>query len=68
MRTLGNTKTMAGAIVEGEKVVANWICHGIHTGELHGISPTGKELTWTGSPSTALQAARSRKCGFGTIY
>jgi predicted ester cyclase len=35
-------------IVEGEKVVANWICNGIHTGELHGISPTGKQVTWTG--------------------
>ncbi len=35
-------------IAEGDKVVANWICHGIHTGELQGIAPTGKKATWTG--------------------
>ena len=35
-------------IAEGDRVVANWICHGIHTGELQGIAPTGKEATWTG--------------------
>lgn len=35
-------------IAEGEKVVANWTCQGIHTGELQGISPTGKQVTWTG--------------------
>ena len=34
-------------IAEGDKVVASWICHGIHTGELQGIAPTGKEVTWT---------------------
>ncbi len=35
-------------IAEGDKVVANWICHGSHTGELQGIAPTGKQATWTG--------------------
>jgi predicted ester cyclase len=35
-------------IAEGDKVVANWICNGIHTGELQGIAPTGKQVTWTG--------------------
>ena len=35
-------------IAEGDKVVASWICHGIHTGELQGIAPTGKQATWTG--------------------
>ena len=35
-------------IAEGDVVVANWICHGIHTGELQGIAPTGKQVTWTG--------------------
>ncbi len=35
-------------IAEGDKVVANWICQGIHTGELLGIAPTGKQATWTG--------------------
>jgi predicted ester cyclase len=35
-------------IADGDKVVANWLCHGIHTGELQGIAPTGKQATWTG--------------------
>jgi predicted ester cyclase len=35
-------------IAEGDRVVANWICHGIHTGELQGVAPTGKKATWTG--------------------
>jgi predicted ester cyclase len=35
-------------IEEGDKVVASWTCHGIHTGELQGIAPTGKQATWTG--------------------
>ncbi len=35
-------------IAEGDKVVASWICHGIHTGELQCIDPTGKRVMWTG--------------------
>jgi predicted ester cyclase len=35
-------------IAEGDRVVATWACHGIHTGELKGIAPTGKKATWTG--------------------
>ncbi len=35
-------------VAEGEKVVARWICHAIHTSELLGIAPTGKRVTWTG--------------------
>jgi len=35
-------------IAEGDKVVANWICHGIQTGEIQGIAPTDKLVTWTG--------------------
>ncbi len=40
--------SVEGTIAEGDKVVANWICHGIHTGELQGIVPTGKQVMWTG--------------------
>ena len=35
-------------IAEGDKVVAHWTCRGTHTGELRGIAPTGKQVTWTG--------------------
>lgn len=35
-------------IAEGDKVVTRWTCCGVHTGELQGIAPTGKQVTWTG--------------------
>lgn len=35
-------------IAEGDKVVAHWTCCGVHTGELQGIAPTGKQVTMTG--------------------
>src|SRR6516164_8707900 len=35
-------------ITEGETVVVRWSCRGIHTGELGGIAPTGKEISVTG--------------------
>jgi predicted ester cyclase len=35
-------------IAEGDKVMAHWTCRGTHTGELLGIAPTGKQVTWTG--------------------
>jgi predicted ester cyclase len=35
-------------IAEGEKVVSRWTARGTHQGELMGIAPTGKEMTFTG--------------------
>lgn len=35
-------------IAEGDKVVAHWTCCGVHTGELQGIAPTGKQVAMTG--------------------
>jgi steroid delta-isomerase-like uncharacterized protein len=35
-------------ITEGDKVVARWVTHGTHQGELMGIPPTGKPVTVTG--------------------
>ena len=35
-------------IAEGDKVVVRWRMRGTHTGELMGIAPTGKPVTWTG--------------------
>ena len=35
-------------IAEGDKVVVRWRMRGTHTGELMGIAPSGKPVTWTG--------------------
>ena len=35
-------------IAEGDKVVSRWTARGTHQGELMGIAPTGKEVTFTG--------------------
>ena len=35
-------------IAEGDKVVARFTMRGTHQGEFIGISPTGKQVSWTG--------------------
>ena len=35
-------------VAEGNKVVAYWSCRGTHNGDLLGIPPTGKQVTWEG--------------------
>ena len=35
-------------VAEDDKVVARWVTHGTHQGELMGIPPTGKPVTVTG--------------------
>lgn len=40
--------TIDDQIAEGDRVVTRWTGRGTHTGELMGISPTGKEVTVSG--------------------
>lgn len=40
--------TSEDIIAEGDKVVSRWKAHGTHQGELPGIPPTGKKVSWTG--------------------
>ena len=35
-------------IAEGDKVVTRWSVCGTHRGELLGVPPTGRPLSWTG--------------------
>lgn len=35
-------------VAEGNKVVSRWSFRGTHRGELFGIAPTGKQVTFTG--------------------
>jgi predicted ester cyclase len=40
--------TVEDLIAEGDKVVARWRAHATHQGSYMGISPTGKEVEFTG--------------------
>jgi predicted ester cyclase len=40
--------TIEDLIAEGDKVVARWTSHATHQGEYMGITPTGKEVEFTG--------------------
>lgn len=40
--------TLEDSIAEGDRVVHRWTMTGTQEGELLGIPPTGKRLTWTG--------------------
>jgi steroid delta-isomerase-like uncharacterized protein len=40
--------TAEDLIAEGDKVVARFTMRGTHQGEFIGISPTGKQVSWTG--------------------
>jgi predicted ester cyclase len=33
-------------VAEGDKVTVRGMCHGVHTGDLMGIAPTGKEVNF----------------------
>ena len=35
-------------IAEGDRVVARWTFRGIHQGEMFGLPPTGKEVSYSG--------------------
>jgi predicted ester cyclase len=40
--------TVAEQIAEGDIVTTRWTGRGMHTGEIQGVAPTGKEVTVTG--------------------
>jgi steroid delta-isomerase-like uncharacterized protein len=48
------TVTIDAQIAEGDMVVTRWTGRGTHTGELMGVSPTGKEVTVSGITVTRL--------------
>jgi len=45
----GMRERVQDQIAEGDKVVTRFSGSGKHTGDLFGVAPSGKELTWTGT-------------------
>ena len=39
--------TIEDMFAEGDKVMARWTMRGTHKGDLMGLAPTGKQVTWT---------------------
>ncbi len=42
------TNTVEELIAEGDKVAFRWTMRGTHHGEIEGVAPTGKQVTFTG--------------------
>ena len=51
----GGGITVDDQIAEGGKVATRWTGRGTHTGEMAGISPTGKEVTVSGLTLSRLE-------------
>ncbi len=51
----GGAITVDDQIAEGDKVATRWTGRGTHTGEIAGISPTGKEVTVSGLTLSKLE-------------
>ena len=47
--------TVEDMIAEGDKVVWRWRIHGKHTGDFRGMSPTGKDLAFSGMSTLRLE-------------
>ena len=50
--------TIEDLIAEGDKVVARWRARATHQGEYMGISPTGKEVEFTGISVYRIEAGK----------
>jgi SnoaL-like polyketide cyclase len=54
----GARLTVDEQIAEGDFVATRWTGRGVHTGEIAGIAPTGKEVTVTGLTFSRLDGGK----------
>lgn len=54
----GGAVTVVDQVAEGDRVATRWVGRGVHTGEIAGIAPTGKEVTVAGSTVSRLENGR----------
>jgi ketosteroid isomerase-like protein len=50
--------TIDEMIAEGDRVMVRWTFHGRHQGELHGLAPTGRTVTYSGINIFRLEGGR----------
>ena len=50
--------TVEDIIAEGDKIVCRWTTRGTHKGDLMGIPPTGKQLTFTGMTILRIESGK----------
>jgi steroid delta-isomerase-like uncharacterized protein len=50
--------TIDDVVAQGDRVAIRWTATGTHSGELHGLAPTGRSVTVTGMTIQRLAAGR----------
>ena len=54
------TSDILAMVEEGNRVMAKLRFHGLHQGELFGVSPTGRQVWWYGMPVFTFEGAKVR--------
>ena len=61
--------TIEDVVAEGDKVALRWVSRGTHKGDLAGISPTGKKVTFRGIQMQRISNGKIAEewAGFNTL-
>ena len=61
--------TVQDVVAEGDKVALRWVSRGTHKGDLMGIAPTGKQVTFRGIQMQRISNGRivEEWAGFNTL-
>jgi steroid delta-isomerase-like uncharacterized protein len=61
--------TVEDVVAEGDKVAVRWVSRGTHKGDLMGIAPTGKQVTFRGIQMLRISKGKIEEewAGFNTL-
>jgi predicted ester cyclase len=61
--------TVEEVMAEGDKVALRWVSRGTHQGDLMGIAPTGKQVTFRGIQMQRISQGKIEEewAGFNTL-
>ena len=57
----GFTTTLEDQFATDDRVVCRWVSTGVHSGEMHGIPPTGKRITFAGVSLWEFDGGKARR-------